>query len=259
VRAAYQAANQAVQKIIQEVGTNANGVPNSNIIVVSDHGFAPFHTAVSINNLLRNSGIAELADPNKVRAIVSGSSVNVYINLQGREPNGTVSRAEYLTLQKQIVQVLKDAVDQNPNYALGNELIKLFGKVYSRPTPDNLAAPSFGLGTNNFIGQDSGDVFAIMSLGYNFDGTQTPAVQRLGDSATPNPIFSIPNFYGAHGYDPKLPEMSAIFYAAGPDIGHGTLNRVRNIDIAPTISQILGVQPAPTVQGRSLLGRLRFR
>jgi arylsulfatase A-like enzyme len=34
---------------------------------------------------------------------------------------------------------------------------------------------------------------------------------------------------------------------------------VRNIDLAPTISQILGVQPAATVQGRSLLRRLRFR
>jgi predicted AlkP superfamily pyrophosphatase or phosphodiesterase len=259
VRTAYQAANQAVQKIIQEVGTNAEGVPNSDIFVVSDHGFAPFHTAVSINNLLKNSGIAELADPNKVRAIVSGPSVNIYINLQGREPNGTVSRAEYITLQKQIAQVLKDAVDKNPNYTLGDNPIKLFDKVYSRPIPNAVTDPSFGLGTNNFIGQDSGDVFAIMSLGYNFDGTQTPVVNRLGDAPTANPIFSVPNFYGAHGYDPKLSEMSAIFYAAGPDIGHGTLNQVRNIDIAPTLSQILGVQPAATVQGRSLLRRLRFR
>jgi predicted AlkP superfamily pyrophosphatase or phosphodiesterase len=259
VRTAYQAASQAVQKIIQAVGTNDQGVPNSNIFVVSDHGFVPFHTAVSINNLLKNSGIVELADPNKVRAIVSGPSVNIYINLQGRELNGTVSRSEYITLQKQIAQVLKNAVDKNPNYTLGDDPVKLFDKVYSRPTPESLTNPSFGLGTNNFIGQDSGDVFALMSLGYNFDGTQTPVVQRLGDATTTNPIFSVPNFYGAHGYDPKLPEMSAIFYAAGPNIGHGTLNQVRNIDIAPTISQLLGVQPAATVQGRSLLKRLRFR
>ena len=259
VRTAYQAASQAVQKIIQAVGTNVNGVPNSNIFVVSDHGFAPFHTAVNINNLLKNSGIAELADPNKVRAIVSGPSVNIYINLQGREPNGTVSRSEYITLQKQITRVLKNAEDKNPNYRLGNTPIKLFDKVYSRPTPDALTDPSFGLGTNSFIGHDSGDVFAIMSLGYNFDGTQTPIVQRLGDATATNPIFSVPNFYGAHGYDPKLPEMSAIFYAAGPDIGHGIINQVRNIDVAPTISQLLGVPPAPRVQGRSLLRRLRFR
>jgi predicted AlkP superfamily pyrophosphatase or phosphodiesterase len=259
VRTAYQVASQAVQKIIQEVGTNAEGVPKSNIFVVSDHGFAPFHTAVSINNLLRNSGIPELADPNKVRAVVSGPAVNIYINLQGREPNGTVTRTEYITLQKEIARVLRNSADNNPNYTLGSESTKLFDKVYSRPVPDSLTDPAFGLGTSNFMGQDSGDVFAIMSLGYNFDGTQTPVVQRLGDATTTNPIFSVPNFYGAHGYDPKLPEMSAIFYAAGPDIGHGTLNKVRNIDVAPTISHLLGVQPAATVQGRSLLKKLRFR
>jgi predicted AlkP superfamily pyrophosphatase or phosphodiesterase len=259
VRTAYQVASQAVQKIIQEVGINAEGVPNSNIFVVSDHGFAPFHTAVSLNNLLKNSGIAELADPDKVRAVVSGPAVNIYINLQGREPDGTVTRAEYVTLQKEIARVLRNAADNNPNYTLGNASTKLFDKVYSRPVPDLLTDPSFGLGTSNFIGQDSGDVFAIMSLGYNFDGTQTPVVQRLGDATSANPIFSVPNFYGAHGYDPKFPEMSAIFYAAGPDIGHGTLDQVRNIDIAPTISHLLGVQPAATVQGRSLLKKLRFR
>src|SRR5262249_40989484 len=48
------------------------------------------------------------------------------------------------------------------------------------------------------------------------------------------------------------PDMSAIFLAAGPDFGHGTLGSVRNIDVAPTIDQILGVQPASTVQGQPI-------
>jgi hypothetical protein len=89
-----------------------------------------------------------------------------------------------------------------------------------------------------------------MKLGYNFDGTQTPVVQRLGDATSDAPFFSIPSFYGAHGYDPELPQMSAIFYPAGPDISTGRIKRVRNIDIAPTILRILGVQPAPTVEGK---------
>src|SRR5262249_59636940 len=49
---AYQDANQAVQAVIDAVGVDAHGVPNSNIIVVSDHRFHPFPTAVSINKLL---------------------------------------------------------------------------------------------------------------------------------------------------------------------------------------------------------------
>jgi arylsulfatase A-like enzyme len=63
------------------------------------------------------------------------------------------------------------------------------------------------------------------------------------------PILSVPNFYGAHGYDPLLLSVSAIFYAAGPEVGRGTLPQVQNIDIAPTIAGILGVPPARTVQG----------
>src|SRR4030095_10424290 len=40
VRNAYQAANQAVQRIIDAVGTEADGRPKSNVIVTSDPGFA---------------------------------------------------------------------------------------------------------------------------------------------------------------------------------------------------------------------------
>lgn len=69
---------------------------------------------------------------------------------------------------------------------------------------------------------------------------------------SPYPVLSVPNFYGAHGYDPTLPNMSAIFYAAGPDIQPGKLEQVRNIDIAPTILRLLNVNPAPTVQGKAI-------
>src|SRR5262249_28770340 len=72
------------------------------------------------------------------------------------------------------------------------------------------------------------------------------------DASSPSPILSVPNFYGAHGYDPARPEMSAIFFAAGPDVGQGSLPLVHNIDIAPTISHLLGVPPASTVQGTAI-------
>lgn len=245
VQTAYRAANNAVQRIISTVGTDTQGKPNSNIIVVFDHGFAPFHTAVDMSAYLRSKGF----DLNKVRAVTSGPAANIYINLKGREPNGTVTPAEYVTLQQQVVKALQDAVDTNPNYTNGGSTA-LFDKIYSRPLPSNLSDPTFGVGTNEVIGQDAGDVFATLSLGYNFDGTQSPPVQRLGDTNTA--FLSVPNFYGAHGYDPTIPKMSAIFFAAGPNIGRGTLTQIRNIDITPTIDQLLGVPPAKTVQGNPL-------
>jgi hypothetical protein len=246
VQTAYRAADNAVQRIINAVGTNANGIPNSNILVVSDHGFSTFHTAVNINNYLTSKGF----DLTKVRAVTSGPATNIYISLQGREPNGTVSRTDYVTLQQQLVQALNDFVDTNPNYVSGGSQ-KVFDKVYPRPLPADINDPTFGLGQGEFVGQDTGDVFAIMSDGYNFDGTQNPVVTRLGD--TSSSIFSVPNFYGAHGYDPTISKLSSIFYAAGPDVTRrGSLGTIRNIDIAPTINQLLGVPSASTVEGSPL-------
>ena len=171
---AYQAADDAVQRIIEAVGQEPDGRPRSNVIVVSDHGFAPFHTAVSINNLLAGHGL----DPAKVRAVISGPAVNVYINLLGREPDGSVSRDEYIALQGQVVGVFEQLIETNPNYRLGAENPHVFEKVYRRPLPADITDPSFGLGTDELIGQDGGDVFALLNIGYNFDGTQSPVVQR---------------------------------------------------------------------------------
>ncbi|MBV9386999.1 MAG: alkaline phosphatase family protein [Chroococcidiopsidaceae cyanobacterium CP_BM_ER_R8_30] len=247
LQTAYQAADNAVQRIIDAVGTNSEGKPNSNIFVVSDHGFTTFHTSVDIITLLKNNGI----DTSKVQAVTSGPAANIYINLQGREPNGNVSPQEYAKLQQQIAQALKAATDTNPNYTKDNGgRVPLFDKVYSRPLPVDPGSSPIGTTTSDVIGQDAGDVLALLTEGYNFDGAQSPPVQRLGDSPSTNQVLSVSSFYGAHGYDATIPNMSAILYAAGPDIGRGTLTQIRNIDVAPTITQLLGVQSAPTVQGK---------
>ncbi|UFP95039.1 alkaline phosphatase family protein [Gloeobacter morelensis MG652769] len=246
LKTAYQTASDAVQRIIQAVGTERDGTPKSDVLVVSDHGMAPFHTAVSMFNLLSNNGI----DTTKVRAVTTGPAANLYISLQGREADGVVSESEYLTLQKQIVEVLRGAADPNPTYNYSLPGGKLFRFVTPRPTPEGKPV---GFATSDAIGQDAGDVVAILNPGYNFDGTQSPVVYRQGDDTTvTTPVLSLANFYGAHGYDSRLPEMSAIFYAAGPNIRKGTFQAVRNIDVAPTILQILGVAPASTVQGNAL-------
>ncbi len=248
VQTAYRSADNAVQRIISSVDTDRNGTPNSNIIVVSDHGFTTFHTSVALNSYLSSKGF----NPNQVRAVTSGPAAHIYIDLQGREPNGTVTRQEYITLQQQIVQALRDLQETNPNYTLGEKSVPIFDQVYARPLPSDINDPTFGLSTNDIIAQDAGDVFATMKEGYNFDGIQSPVVVRLGDDSVTSKFLSVSSFYGAHGYNPITQEMSASFFAAGPDIRQGTLEQIRNIDVTPTIDQLLGVQPALTVQGKAL-------
>jgi hypothetical protein len=254
VQRAYQAGSGFVQRVIEKVGRRSDGRPRSNIIVTSDHGFAPFHTAVSMSNILVNAGLPAA----QVRAVTSGPAANLYINLQNRGPDGTVNPETYIALQAKILDVLRKLIDTNPNYTFRRRSVPVFSKVYARPLPADLSDPTLGRRTSTFVGRDFGDVFALLNVGYNFDGTQSPVVPRLGDSVTNNPPLSVPNFYGAHGYDPELPEMSASFYAAGPDIRPNSrgIGTIRTIDIAPTVARILGVTPSSTVQGEALdLGR----
>jgi hypothetical protein len=167
---------------------------------------------------------------------------------KGGEPAGTVTRTEYLTLQQQLFNALQNFTDSNPNYTNGTTPV--FDKIYTRPVPADINDPQFGRQTNDFIGQDSGDVFAMLRTGYNFDGAQSPVVIRKNDPVVANPVLSVSNFYGAHGYDPNISNMSAIFFAAGPDIGRGTLRHIQTVDVAPTILKLLGVAAPETVDAK---------
>jgi predicted AlkP superfamily pyrophosphatase or phosphodiesterase len=233
IRFAYQTADKAVKQIADAAGRD------SNVIVVSDHGFAPFHTSVSMTNILKNAGI----DTSKVGIRTSGPAANIYINLQQREQGGTVDPATYNALVAQISDAVKNAVDPNPRFNFSLNDGRIFTVVESRPLQCEAAT---GRCTSKTIGQDFGDVFALMAPGYNFDGIQNPGVARLGDAPfnATTTTLSMPNFYGAHGHDPELPVMSATFIAAGPQIRkETTIRRMHNIDLAPTIMKILGVKP----------------
>nr|WP_245287273.1 alkaline phosphatase family protein [Bradyrhizobium elkanii] len=233
IRFAYQTADKAVKQIADAAGRD------SNVIVVSDHGFAPFHTSVSLTNILRNAGI----DTTKIAIRTSGPAANIYVNLQNRELGGTVDLAAYKALVTQITDAVKNAVDSNPKFNYSLKDGRIFTVVETRPLQ---CEEGTGECTSKTIGQDFGDVFALMAPGYNFDGIQNPGVARLGDAPfnATSTMLSMPNFYGAHGHDPELPVMSATFIAAGPQIRKdATIRRMRNTDVAPTVMQILGVTP----------------
>jgi predicted AlkP superfamily pyrophosphatase or phosphodiesterase len=52
---------------------------------------------------------------------------------------------------------------------------------------------------------------------------------------------------GAHGYDPALPSMGALFVAAGPDIRAGlTVPAFGNVHVYSLLAHLLGVPPAPS-------------
>lgn len=201
------------------------------LMLVGDHGMAPIHSRVYVNTILENAGLLTLDSQNyvvvnetKAFAICSGGAVHVYINLEGREKGGgTVSSDEYPEVQEQIILLLENLTD-----------LETGTPVFQRVLPRESLA-DLGLASDN-----SGDIFAQAVPGYHLDGW------RGNDE-----VFEQSDFYGQHGYDSTLPEVHTIFIAGGgvvPVQGE-TIPPVHIVDLAPTIAEIFGFEPAPNVDG----------
>ncbi len=188
----------------------------------------------------------------KTNAVTVGGAANIYINLKGREPNGIVPLEQYETLQDEIVKVF-EAVEA----AVGNPPIneKVFEIILKEPRPTDVLQQKSNFNGNkkskeaqrdfHAFGEDTGDVLIVSRAGYNLDFNP-------GTLASIGNLFQASTFFGQHGYDPNLPEMKAIYYAAGPDIKKRTLLNVDNIDVAPTVAHLLGIKAPTDAQGKKL-------
>ena len=251
----YQIADRNLKKIIE-----AAKLWKTNIIAVSDHGMAPMHTQGFPNRVLRAAGLLSVTstgavDPAKsaTNAVTVGAAANIYINLQGREPTGIVPLEQYEDLQKQIEDAFRAVSDPVTNE-------RVFEIILKKPRAKDILRQTSNFGSDqekkrrgrerdfHVFSEDTGDVLVVTIPGYHLDfnaGTGT----AIGD------FFQPSTFFGQHGHDPRLREMKAIFYAAGPDFKRRTLKEVDNVDIAPTIAELLDIQPPKDSQGRKIQTR----
>jgi predicted AlkP superfamily phosphohydrolase/phosphomutase len=117
---AIPAVYRKMDRIIGEV--RAKLAPEDTLIVCSDHGFQTFHRQVSLNNWLAEQGYLSLVsnppatqalafvDWSRTRAYALGMGF-IYLNLMGREPNGTVAPADAPALLAEIRAKLLAATD----------------------------------------------------------------------------------------------------------------------------------------------------
>lgn len=260
---AYQIADRNLKDIIE-----AADLKKTNIIAVSDHGMAPMHTFVYPNRILRAAELdgfplvsvtsTGAVDPatSLTNAVTSGGAANIYINLQGRERNGIVLPEQYATLQERIANAFKavnDPVTNEPIFSLvlkmpeeNKNLHAANGKSFFRIKDDQ---KSRGRERDfHVFSEDTGDVVFIAAPGYHLEfnaGTATEA----------GSFFQPSTFFGQHGHDPRLPEMKAIFYAAGPDFKRLSLREVNAVDIAPTVAELLDIDPPEDAQGTKISTR----
>ncbi len=138
----YRRADQIVQRVADEARTL-----KTRLVVLSDHGFAPFRQAVNLNTWLARRGWLALKDrdardgasADKILASTPWANVDwfntrayamglagIYLNVVGREPDGIVKpQGEYEFLQNRLIRDLLDWTDP----ATGRPV---FANVYRR-------------------------------------------------------------------------------------------------------------------------------
>lgn len=118
------------------------------LMVISDHGFAPFYYGVGINNFLIEKGFLvrttdDSGEPLSLEAIKDNEYLSmlgyvdwektkayslglgkIYINLKGREPKGSVDPGEYEVVRDEIIKELMAYKDPNTNENIMKRVFK---------------------------------------------------------------------------------------------------------------------------------------
>jgi len=213
--AAYAYADRLIGDLLDSL-TRAGLRDRATILVATDHGFKKVQKVIHTNIALRDAGLIRLKD-GKVEscdayAMPQGGLCFVYVTDPAR-------RTELLPKLKVLcagLEGVKQVIDGHDGPTLG------------MPTPAE--------------NQGMGDLVLYAKDGYAFfQGLDGAEVVR--ESKT---------YLGTHGYQNTDPELDGIFLASGYGIKPGIkLERVSNLDVAPTIAELLGV-PLPNVEGRVL-------
>ncbi len=144
IERAYRAMDRLVQRVLEAAG------PDTLVIALSDHGFADFRRAFSLNNWLLENGFAarkqssgsggylEAFDWGRTQAYGLGFS-GLYLNLRGREKGGTVSAAEKEALLSQLSTELVQFRDPSDNGQVITRVLRgdrIYSGALARNAPD---------------------------------------------------------------------------------------------------------------------------
>lgn len=235
--------------------------------VSSDHGFAPQFLAIDASKVLVDLGLLSAPQTSncrpaasetigKAKACWAGGTVQIYLNVVGRDPANAafkqVAAADVDATVAQIKAAFLALTDPNDwtgdGQPEGWKLIdRAFTKAEARYIPNgagstaNMASPT-----------RTGDLVVFAYPPYQYD------------AATPGTLVARSAFFGQHGYVPDVQDlanninMRSLFIAGGGMIRPKTTAQgIRSIDLAPTAAYILGVPEPQHAQGVVRLDLLR--
>lgn len=207
------------------------------VMVISDHGFNPFHRTVNINNWLYNEGYQKLvvdgvsegvdllgyADWNNTRAYFMGLN-GLYLNQKGRESQGIVTQSQRRKLLEELKTKLEGIRDpKNGETVVANAYITEdhFSRDYLYRAPDIIVGFNRGYrcGDGAALGGYSDQLIADRMDWWSGDHLVDPAVVPA-------------TFISSFKIKKKVPHIK---------------------DLAPTILKHFGIKNVPTVKGKSLV------
>lgn len=181
------------------------------VVIVSDHGMLPVHTAVDPNVLLRDQALLATAegrivdDGTTAWAVSSGAVSHVYL----RPGNPDRER------------ILADLRTRFMDWSVEGD--RPIARVLSREE-----AGEAGMDHPN-----SGDLILFAAPGYNFHGG---GLRDGGRAVQPSTAL------GMHGHLAGDPALDGIWLALGQGIQKGSAGTVRNVDVAPRLASWLGMK-----------------
>ena len=235
--------------------------PETNFIIVADHGMVPVHTTIRLNDFLGQAGFK--VDPEEqaeVRAQIDGASAHIYIALAGRQKGGLVAREKLDGYVERIIAACKSLRDP-----LTDEPV--FQVVLKRSELDQLRLND---------AERAGDVFVSARPGFSLSGRVLPGVpifvpttaradtrQRLALGKQTEEFLlaggANETGLGVHGHISVHRQIQAIFFAYGPNVPARLTGAVNGVDVAPTVAALLGIEPPRDAQGKVIFNPVRSR
>jgi predicted AlkP superfamily phosphohydrolase/phosphomutase len=207
------------------------------VLVVSDHGAKRMDGGIRINEWLRREGLLATRRKPETRCAPrdvgvdwantvawgeGGYYARVFLNVRGREPEGVVSASDYERVRDDLAARIA-AIPDDRGHPIGTRVYRpeeLYGQVKGI-APDLIV--HFGDLLWRSVGTIGGD-----------EGVHT--------------------FENDTGPDDANHAQDGLFVLAGPGVpARGLVEGAHLLDIAPTVLEMLEIEPPPSMRGRNLL------
>ncbi|PLT32040.1 alkaline phosphatase family protein [Bacillus sp. V5-8f] len=263
IKWSYKLADHVVGRTLESLNSR------DHLFIVSDHGMEPAHSTIHPNHLLKKAGLLKLDQNGKIDmkkskayAVTSSGAAHVYINVEEREKGGAVPRNDYNEVEKKIIKLfrsyqvkptgkvsylkhtIRETAESIPGQGFNFPLYKENAvNLYNYLILDKVHPYDKVIVTKKIDSLDnkhSGDILLLAGSGFVMGKDHEQAVSPAQE-------------LGCHGGDPDRDKLKPVFLAMGEQFDKNkTIDPISNLDIAPTVYSILGLETPSFVEGEKI-------